>query len=86
MQLFTVYNAQHSWTVWTLVVVCYRDSYLIGFQTEIACEEFWTYTRILGRLYPEFQIIALWSGYKCMGWLIQLMFSKSYRSRIYTAE
>ena len=57
------------------MVVCYRDRYLIGIQTEIACEKIWTYTRIIGPLYPEFQISAWWSGYEGMDWLIQLMFS-----------
>ena len=57
------------------MVVCYSDSYLIGIRTENACEEIWTHTRILGRLYSEFQIIAWWSGYEGMGWLIQVMFS-----------
>ena len=58
MQLFTVYKAQHSCTVRTMMVVRFRDSCLMGIQTEIACEEIGRYTRILGRLYPEFQIIA----------------------------
>ena len=43
MQLFTLYNAQHSWTVGILMVDCYRDSYSIGIQTESASEEFWTH-------------------------------------------
>ena len=66
-----LYKAPHCWTVWTFMVVRFRDSYLIGIQTEIACEEIWTYARILGRLFLEFQIIAWWSGYEGMGWLMQ---------------
>ena len=77
MQRFTIYNAQRSWTVYTLMVVCYIDSYLIGIHTEIVREDIWTYTRILGRLYPDFGVPdkCMVSRYDGMGWLIQLMFS-----------